>query len=227
MLTKSEPITRRHCTSREASGVACEERAEGEAGSKTVISGYAAVFYDGTPGTEYELVPGVAERIMPGAFSQALRSDVRGLFNHDPTNVLGRTEAGTMRLSVTKRGLRYTIDPPDTQMARDLMTSIRRGDVSGSSFGFRVTEEEWVRDGDQEIVEIRGVQLHDVGPVTFPAYRATDSEIAEVRRYVEHHRKARLDLEWRAGMSGTPFSEQRIRVAGLEQDQLTRRVLGH
>jgi HK97 family phage prohead protease len=53
--------------------------------------------------------------------------------------VLGRNKSGTLRLSVDGIGLRYEIDPPDTQAARDLIESLRRGDVSGSSFAFLPT----------------------------------------------------------------------------------------
>ena len=75
------------------------------------ITGYAAVFYDGTPNTEYELCDGLRERIMPGAFDRAMSEghDVRGLFNHDANMLLGRTTSGTCRLSVDSRGLKYDI----------------------------------------------------------------------------------------------------------------------
>ena len=40
------------------------------------------------------------EVIRPGAFTAAIgRDDVRALFNHNPNFVLGRTSAGTLRLS--------------------------------------------------------------------------------------------------------------------------------
>jgi len=149
-----------------------------------VVVGYGAVFYDGTPETQYELWPGVVERIMPGAFGRAVREDdVRVLFNHNPDNVLGRTSAGTARLSTDSRGLRYEADQPDTGVGRDVTTNIRRGDITGSSFSFRVGKEEWRTETQEsghtlEIREILGVDpLFDVGPVTFPAYEATDAGV--------------------------------------------------
>jgi len=64
---------------------------------------------------------------------------------------------------------------PDTQLARDLRESIRRGDISGSSFAFTIPDggQEWREDGDRVIREIRAVTLHDVGPVTYPAYESS------------------------------------------------------
>lgn len=144
-------------------------------GGKT-ITGYGAVFFNADdPGTEFELFAGLKERIAPGAFDRALaeRDDVRGLFNHDRSAVLGRTESGTMRLTVDAKGLRYSIDVADTSLARDVVESIKRGDVSGSSFSFEVTDQEFSTVDEVDIRVIQGVRLFDTGPVTFPAYEAT------------------------------------------------------
>lgn len=168
-------------------GVTLESRAEGDDSPPTIV-GHGAVFYDGTPETEFRLFPDLVERIATGAFDRALseKHDVRGLKNHDPNLVLGRTESGTMGLSTDKRGLVYTIDTPDTQVGRDTVEEIRRGDISGSSFAFRVVAEEWrdePEDNDEpdgptkSIRTITDVQLFDTGPVTFPAYSGTDSAL--------------------------------------------------
>ena len=151
------------------------------------IRGLAAVYYDGTEATQFELWEGAVERIMPGAFADALRGqgDVRALFNHDPNLVLGSTAAGTLKLSDDPRGLRYEIDPPDTQPARDLVQSIQRGDVKGSSFAFRVLDQQWKTEDGIDIRLIERVELFDVGPVTFPAYEATEAQLRAAR--TSHH----------------------------------------
>jgi hypothetical protein len=157
--------------------VTLEDREDGQ---KQII-GYAAVFYDGTPQTEYQLWEGAVERIMPGAFDRAIKEDdCRALFNHNPDCVLGRTSAGTCRLSVDPKGLRYEISPPDTQLGRDLRVLLERGDISGSSFSFQVTSQEWHDRVEIDVREIYGVKLYDVGPVAFPAY---DGTTAGVRSY--------------------------------------------
>lgn len=150
-----------------------------EDGGKTLISGYASVFYNASnPDTQYQLWDDVYERVMPGAFDRALAGgqDVRGLFNHDSNYVLGRSTAGTMRLVVDEIGLRYDIDPPDTQAGRDVVESLKRGDITGSSFAFLIPHggQRWIEaEGGVDVREITDVDLFDVGPVTFPAYRAT------------------------------------------------------
>lgn len=162
-----------------------ELRDGGERGSRIV--GYAAVFNSFS-----EDLGGFKEIIRPGAFRDAISTgqDVRGLYNHDPNMVLGRTAAGTLRLSEDKKGLRYEIDAPDTQQARDLTALLKRGDVSGSSFAFTVRGtdgDDWRQEGDVTIREIRSVDLYDVGPVTYPAYTATVSEAA--KRSLERFRE--------------------------------------
>jgi HK97 family phage prohead protease len=144
-------------------------------GQPQTLSGYAAVFNSET------VIAGLfREQIAPGAFDEAIKSDdVRGLFNHDPNYVLGRTTAGTLSLSVDEKGLRYDAQPPDTQWARDLMVSVGRGDISQSSFGFSVQEESWAKPataGELPLRTIVRASLYDVSPVTYPAYEDTTAE---------------------------------------------------
>jgi len=172
--SQTVPKTERRTISAELSGARIERRQDDDAPDR--LAGYGAVYYDGTPETEYELWTNCVERIMPGAFDRAVREDdVRGLFNHDRNLILGRVKAGTMRIKTDKRGLWYEIDVPDTQPGRDTATSVERGDVTGSSFSFYVKEVTWRDEGDLEIREINDVELFDTGPVTFPAYEGTTS----------------------------------------------------
>lgn len=143
------------------------------------IAGYAAVYYDGSPGSEFRIGRSLVERIAPGAFDETLSrgDDVRGLFNHDANMVLGRTSAKTMNLTADKKGLRYEIDLPDTQVGRDVGVVVARRDVQGSSFAFTIEKEEWEDEADRSVVTLKQVRLYDVGPVTFPAYEGTSTEI--------------------------------------------------
>lgn len=150
-----------------------------------MIRGHASVFGDWYTLYEDDQIL-IRERIIPGAFDAALKEgqDVRALFNHDPSLILGRTKSGTARLSVDARGLVYEVDPPDTQVGRDVMTSLKRGDVDGSSFGFNIRAggQTLTRlddpDTGKRVIErdITNVDLFDVSPVTYPAYVGTDSE---------------------------------------------------
>lgn len=105
-------------------------------------------------------------------------SDVIGVFNHDPDQLLGRTRNNTLTLTRTADGgLDYRIpyDPADPDHQR-VMRKIERGDVDGSSFMFRAKKDDWTEEQDaaggslyvREVLEIE--TLYDVCPVTTPAY---------------------------------------------------------
>lgn len=132
------------------------------------IRGYAAVF-----DSLSEDLGGFREKIAKGAFADTLNADVRALWNHDANIVLGRTTSGTLTLREDSHGLAIEIDPPDTQQARDLLVSIRRGDISQMSFGFYTKADEWEKRDGENIRTLRKVELFDVSPVTYPAYADT------------------------------------------------------
>ena len=144
----------------------------GEGASEPKLVGYGAVFYDGTPGTEYQLAAGLKERINPKAFDKAIaeKQDVAGLANHDPNILLARTSSGTMKISVDNCGLKYEMNP--NPAFSWVIESVRRRDMQGSSFSFGILEERWIlgEDGTDDIREILSVNLYDCGPVVFPAY---------------------------------------------------------
>jgi HK97 family phage prohead protease len=144
-----------------------------DATTPATLSGYAALF-----NTETVIAGFFREQIAPGAFSQAVKDDdVRALFNHDPNYVLGRTTNKTLTLREDRRGLFYDVELPDTQAANDVRTLVKRGDVTGSSFGFTVTEDRWdeseMKKGKLPLRTILSAELYDVSPVTYPAYPTT------------------------------------------------------
>lgn len=186
------------------SRVSIETRADG----KRAIVGYAAVFYNPrNKGTQYDLFPGIVERVAPTAFDRALadKHDVRGLINHDPNIVLGRTAANTMTLEKDDKGLRYII-PLDDNVPDHARYSpvIARGDMSGSSFGFRVTKEEWSTEKDVDIRLIADVDLYDVSPVTFPAYEATSTALRSadgLQAVKDAHERWKAEQQHRANLA--------------------------
>lgn len=139
-----------------------------EEGNALTAIGYGSVF-----NSYSQNLGGFVERVDPAAFNKALgdQQDVRALFNHDPNKVLGRSKSGTLRMSVDDVGLRYEIDLPNTPTGQELAELLKRGDISGSSFGFRAMDEEWsLTDDGFPLRTLKSVALRDVGPVVFPAY---------------------------------------------------------
>ena len=187
--------------------VASEVRvADGEDGLPH-IRGYGAVF-----GEWSEPIFDFTEIIEPGAFTKTLKkADVRSLWNHDPNYILGRNKAKTLKLVQDERGLAYDATPPDAQWARDLLVSIKRGDVTQSSFGFRVIKDEWTqpeKSGGKVTRRLIELELFDVGPVTFPAYPQTS---AEARARAEALRQAQ-DAEQALGDPGDDDGEAAARA---------------
>ena len=158
------------------------------------MTGYAAVFNQLS-----ENLGGFREQIAPGAFDKVLNDDVRALFNHEPHLILGRTTAKTLSLDVDATGLHYRIDPPDTQYARDLTESIKRGDVSQSSFAFRVEDDHWDEDDDGRLIRTikQFKRLYDISPVTYPAYPDTTVASRILKNYQSSLSRRFLDRDKR------------------------------
>jgi HK97 family phage prohead protease len=141
------------------------------------LTGYAARFNEPS-----EPLPFI-ERIAPGAFKRSLRAknDIKLLWNHDSSSVLGSTRSGTLRLVEDEMGLRVEADLPDTQAGRDAKVLIQRGDVTGFSFGFTVPAngDSWNSEGTERT--LKSVRLLEVSTgVAFPAYPSTNGT-AQVR----------------------------------------------
>jgi HK97 family phage prohead protease len=129
------------------------------------------------------------------------KQDVRCCFNHDPSNLLGRTKNNTLMLAEDNVGLHYDCDlNPDTRIAADVHAMVDRGDLDGCSFSFIVRKCTWREEADSEGLtvnyrDIEDVDLFELGPVTFPAYEGTsvgarslslwpDGVPAEIRSHV-------------------------------------------
>lgn len=147
-----------------------------DAGKPPQIDGHALVYNKWS-----DDLGGFKERILPGAPTASIDAgaDVRGLFNHDPNYILGRSLANTLQLEDQPKGLRYIIDPPTTATIRDLVLApMGRGELTQSSFQFITTDDEWrepAKAGGLWERDLIAFDLIDVSPVTFPAYPQTDA----------------------------------------------------
>jgi len=154
--------------------IPCEFRVSKD--DKPTIFGYAAKY-----GVRSEDLGGWVEILAADCFDANLATnpDVRALFNHEASAILGRTTAGTLKLTSDKVGLAYEVSPPDTTCARDLMVSMSRGDVTQSSFGLICTDAAWAYDAltGMDIRTVKSADLFDVSPVTYPAYSEATSGV--------------------------------------------------
>jgi HK97 family phage prohead protease len=143
-----------------------------DAAKPNTLVGYAAVF-----GSLSADLGGFKERILPAAFKNSLSNgqDVRALVDHDPGKILGRTSNGTLRLSEDNIGLRVEIDTPDTTYGRDVLESVRRGDIRGMSFGFKVPQggQRFLNESGLKVRELTNIDLREVTATSIPAYGDT------------------------------------------------------
>lgn len=175
---------------REAIGADVEFRDDAD---QQYIEGYGILY-----GTVSD-IGGFTEEVTKGAVDHLLTTDVRGLLNHDVNVVLGRTKSGTMELITDDKGLRYRIkyNPNDPDHVR-VREKIKRGDISQSSFGFTVKDDEWsTRNGKQHRNITKIKSLFDVSPVTYPAYKNTTAAMRSLAKVNVDHKKdlAEMDIE--------------------------------
>lgn len=159
------------------------------------MSGYAIVF-----NAMSQDLGGFREIILPEAVDRTLNEalDVRALVDHDSGKVIGRTRAGTLTLSKRSKGLYAEIEvDPSISYANDILRSVKRGDISGMSFGFRVLTDDWRMDGGTPIREVSDMSISEVSVVSWPAYTQTDVNVAQ-RSLQEYQRVTnRSSIAWR------------------------------
>lgn len=146
-------------------------------GNSLIIEGYAYRFHKRS-----QNLGGFVEQILPGAGADSASSDdIRGLFNHDASLILGRSTSGTLRLGEDSEGLPYEIEADIRQSyVQDLAVALERGDVSQSSFGFTATDTDWSLTEDEfPLRSVVRMSLFDVSPVTFPAYTSSTSGLGK------------------------------------------------
>lgn len=128
------------------------------------------------------------EQFAPGAFKDSLASgnDVRCLFEHNHTQLLGRTKSGTLVLSEDVTGLRFELTPPDTQLGNDVLALVERGDIDGMSFGFRALKEAWDITPIPYIRTVTAAELREITVTSMPAYPESGVEIAHRSLFAQH-----------------------------------------
>lgn len=142
-----------------------------ENSNSKIIEGYFAKFNDIT-----EISSDMKEVILKNAFKNSLiNNDIRCLFNHNTDVVLGRNKSGTLTLYEDEVGLfgRLEINSNDVE-ACNIYERVKRGDITGCSFGFYPISEDLKWEDDTAIFQLKEVDLLEVSICTFPAYPTTE-----------------------------------------------------
>lgn len=192
-----------------------------------VIEGYASVF---------DNVDGGGDIVVRGAFRASLDQHARDktspvmLWSHDPASPIGRWTD----LHEDSKGL-YGFGKINlgTSGGRDAYASVKNGDVSGLSIGYRSKLSEPLRTGGRKLIEI---DLQEVSIVTFPmnpASRITDvKHLATKAEAVEFLRDAGLskDAAKRFAAGGFPalgndsFNHDLAQKLAKQMEELTLKI---
>lgn len=122
---------------------------------------------------------GFIERVERSALDNVNLDDVMLVYGHDINNIIARTSAKTLNLTIDDIGLHFEGNIPDTMLGRDLTTNINNGNLQGNSFGFTIADDDWEeRDGQFFHIIKRIGELVEISLTPYPAYKDTDLEIS-------------------------------------------------
>ena len=127
---------------------------------------------------------GFYEYITPTAFNKTLSdgADVKALWDHDSSKVLGRVKNNSLLLRSQEDGLYCEAILPDTSYARDAYNLIKDGYVQTLSFGFTPIQERVEIEDGNEVRYLTETKLSEISfGVPFPAYESTDSVARSLR----------------------------------------------
>ena len=149
--------------------------------SGMIIEGRAIVFDQ--PTRINDPVGSYTEVIERSALDGCDLSDVRLLYNHDLNQVpLARTPK-TMSLRVDPAGMTIRATLPDTDFGREVFEAIKRHDLDGMSFAFKVPDGGDTYDPKTNTRTIHKIErVYECSVVPFPAYQTTS---VEARRQIE------------------------------------------
>jgi uncharacterized protein len=152
---------------------ATEIRLSTGADGSQILTGYAVRF--NSPSVD---LGGFTEVCAPGMFTRTLREspDVLMLRDHNSSQLLGRTTAGTLTLNQDSQGLAFSVTMPKTAIAKDTVENVRNGNLNSCSFGFNVPSggDKWTTTPDGiQLRTLLDVNLAEVSITSFAAYPAT------------------------------------------------------
>jgi len=162
-----------------------------------IIEGYGIVF-----NSLSKDLGGFKELILPEAVEGVLEeSDIISVLDHNINRgVLARSINGSGSLQLTKdtKGVKYSFVAPNFDLGNEVLEGIKRGDIRGSSFAFRVNEsgQKWTKNGDGTYLRTitKFEKIYDMSPVYTGAYQ--DTTVA-VRSFDEFKAKETEDNEVR------------------------------
>jgi len=185
-------------------------------GDEAVIEGHAAVYDQKTAIGKW-----FYEVIERGAFDGCDFDDVLFTANHELWDIpLARSRRNnansTLQLSLDEKGLfiRAKLDTENNAEARSLYSAVKRGDITGMSFMFYVSEERWT-DLDTEmptryIVKVKKVR--EVSAVNYPAYEGTDIYARGFQEVLDNAQRALENARTKAALENEKQERELLKL---------------
>lgn len=157
---------------------AVEIREEGES---RFVEGYVNEF-----GALSEDLGGFREKVERGAFARSIeQGDVLALWQHDSADPLGRMSNGLLELREDSRGLWFRIKAE--ALSPRQLEKVQDGTVRNMSFGFFTKADSWEENDGGTVRTLLDVELLEVSPVTFPAYRDSSAAVRSLDAWRKDH----------------------------------------
>ena len=150
-----------------------------ESNPNMAISGIATVF------NQPSIKGNFTEYIDQDALNSVDLSGILLLYSHDFSNILARTDTGTLQTSIAPDGLHFSASLPDTQLGRDTYENILNGNIKGMSFGFTIAP-----DGDSWSVNEQGDTIHTIHQID----QVFELSLTPIPAYVETSVQVQRDL---------------------------------
>lgn len=152
----------------------CEIRASESVDNNDALIIYGVPIVFETPTTIKSELGEYTEIIKRTALDNCDMSDSRLLYNHDLTRLPYAKTPNTMKFNIEKDGLHMSATLPGTEEGRALYEAIKRGDLSGMSFGFKVPPGGDAYDPKTNTRTISTIEkLYEVSVTPFPCYENT------------------------------------------------------
>jgi HK97 family phage prohead protease len=153
---------------------------DGTGGSRLLFTGYACIVE--SPYTMCDWYGDYTEIVRGGAFTKTLseKPDVIFCLNHNWDGApMGRTKAGTLRLTEDSTGLLTEADIDGQRSdVYQVQSAMDAGELDAMSFAFYVTRQMWSPDFDQRDIQEVDMNPGDTSVVTWPANPATTGTTA-------------------------------------------------
>lgn len=173
----------------------CEIRADTTAEKKDLTLVGRAIVYD-----YYTIINDAAENftevIRNGALDETDLTDARLLYNHDLSKIPLAKTPKTMQLIKDSAGLKMVAHLLDTEEAKSVYTAVKRGDLSGMSFAFKVPsggDKYNPKTNTREIFKIS--EIYEISIVPFPAYPQTSVEARSMLEKINAPKRAEMKIK--------------------------------